>query len=106
MHAECICFAVQSWGSRPLPERIAIKILSPSDLTFFDALYKQSNVGGNQKAINLNDNVFAKILYTDFAASSLGKDVEVPISVTVFGPSPSDPYRFARSRSEERRVGK
>src|SRR3546814_14097949 len=93
MHAECICFAVQSWGSRPLPERIAIKILSPSDLTFFDALYKQSNVGGNQKAINLNANVFAKILYPDFAARSLGQDEDDPISITVFEigtPSRSD----------------
>ena len=49
-----------------MPERIAIKILTVSDLTFFDALYQRSNVG-NQKAKNLNADVFAKQLYPDYA---------------------------------------
>ena len=79
-----------------MPERIAIKILTGSDLTFFDSFFKRSNIG-NQKAINLNADVFAKQFYQDFAERSLGEEVEVPVSVTVFGPRPGKPYHFARS---------
>ena len=79
-----------------MPERIVIKALTGSDLTFIDSFFKRSNIG-NQKAINLNANVFAKQLYPDFAERSAGKDVEVPVSVTVFGPRPGKSYRFARS---------
>lgn len=79
-----------------MPERIAIKILTGSDLTFFDTFFKRSNIG-NQKAINLNADVFAKQFYPDFAERSQGREIEIPISVTVFGPRPGKPYRFARS---------
>ncbi|GAB6053045.1 hypothetical protein JCM17960_18650 [Magnetospira thiophila] len=79
-----------------MPERIAIKILTGSDLTFFDTFFKRSNIG-NQKAINLNADVFAKQFYPDFAERSLGEEVEVPVAVTVFGPYPGKPYHFARS---------
>lgn len=79
-----------------MPERIAIKLLSGSDLTFFDTFFKRSNIG-NQKAINLNADVFAKQFYPDFAERSLGENVEIPVSVTVFGPRPGKAYKFARS---------
>jgi hypothetical protein len=79
-----------------VPERIAIKKLTGSDLTFFDSLYKRSNIG-NQKAINLNADVFSKELYPDLAESTLGRELEIPVSVTVLGPRPGKSYRFTRS---------
>lgn len=79
-----------------MPERIAVKVLSSSDLTFFDAIFKRSNVG-NQKAINLNADVFARQLYPDYAGHAVGREIEDAVSVVVFGPRPSKPYHFARS---------
>lgn len=79
-----------------MPEKLTIKVLTPSDLTFFDSFYKQ-NKKSNQKAINLNADIFAKGVYPDFSEASQGVDVEVPVSVTVFGPGESKPYKFTRS---------
>ncbi|UUX47987.1 hypothetical protein NUH88_11205 [Nisaea acidiphila] len=79
-----------------MPEKLTIKVLTASDLTFFDSFYKQ-NKKSNQKAINLNADVFAKEHYPDFAEASHGVDVELPVRVTVFGPGESDPYKFPRS---------
>ncbi|CAA6605895.1 conserved hypothetical protein [Rhodospirillaceae bacterium LM-1] len=79
-----------------VPERIAIKVLTSSDLTFFDTFYKRSNVG-NQKAINLNADVFGKQFYPDYAEQSHGKNVEQAVSVTIYGPRAGKPYHFARS---------
>ena len=80
-----------------MPERIAIKVMSGSDLSFFEELFKQRKTESNQKAINLNADVFANVLYPDFAEKSLGTNVEVPVWVTVHGPRPGKPYRFPRS---------
>lgn len=85
-----------------MPERIAIKVLTGSDLTFFDTFYRRSNIT-NQKAINLNKDVFADQLYPDFAEKSSGQEVEVPVSVAVFGPRPGKPYRFARSITKKQK---
>lgn len=84
-----------------MPERIAIKLLRSTDLTFFDSLFKRTN-GGKQKAINLNADVFAKQFYPDLAERSLGNEVEEPVTVTVYGPRPGKPYRFARSVTKKR----
>lgn len=79
-------------------ERIAVKILKGSDLTFFDSFYKKKNsVKGNQKSITLNANVFAKLFYPAVTDNTLGKAVEIPVSVVVIGPQPGKPYRFTRS---------
>jgi hypothetical protein len=80
-----------------MPERIAIKVLTGSDLTFFDSIFKKKNIGGNQKSINLNADVFVSVLYPNIGAGSLGRDVEIPVRVTVFGPLPGKAYKFARS---------
>lgn len=79
-----------------MPERIAIKVLTVSDLTFFDTFFKRSNVG-NQKAINLNADVFAKQLYPDYSERAVGRDVEDAVSVVIYGPRPGKPYKVARS---------
>jgi hypothetical protein len=80
-----------------MTERIAIKVMTGSDLTFFDAIFQAGTSGSNQKAINLNADVFAQVLYPDFTKHALGKSVEVPVKVSVLGPRPSKPYRFPRS---------
>lgn len=78
-------------------ERIAIKLLSDADLTFFDAIFKSRSIGGNQKAINLNARVFTKLFYPDLGRRAEASEIEVPVQVTVFGPGDSHPYQFFRS---------
>lgn len=87
---------------RAMPDRLAIKELTGSDLTFFDSIFKRSNVG-NQKAINLNADVFADVLYPDFAERSQGREVETPVAVTLYGPRPGKPYRFTRSITKKQK---
>ena len=77
-------------------ERVAVKILSASDLTFFEMHHKTSQVG-NQKSINLNADVFCKKLYPALIDRARGEDIEIPVSVTVYGPAGGPAYRFPRS---------
>jgi hypothetical protein len=79
-----------------MPDRIALKRLTPSDLTFFDAQWRQLGVG-NQKSINLNADPFSTRLYPGLAARARGSDVEIPIIVTILGPSRAGAYRVPRS---------
>lgn len=77
-------------------DRLAIKVLSNSDLTFFDAIYKSSNVG-NQKSINLNADIFTKKFYPSLGEKAVGSGIEVSVQVVVFGPSQFGAYQFSRS---------
>jgi hypothetical protein len=79
-----------------MPDRIAIKRLSLSDLTFFEALFRRLGVG-NQKSINLNADVFTGQLYPALAGNGSAETVDIPLSVTALGPGMAGPYRFPRS---------
>lgn len=80
-----------------MPEKIAIKVMAGSDLSFFDQLFKQRRTKSNQKAINLNADVFADVLYPNFAEIHPSEGGETRVSVTLRGPLPGRPYRFIRS---------
>ena len=52
----------QALATAPMMDKLALKRLTASDLTFFEWHFKNRNVG-NQKAINLNADVFSDQLY-------------------------------------------
>lgn len=70
-----------------MPDRIALKQLASSDLTFFEALYHKAHVT-NQKSINLNADVFIQQFYPGLP--ELGD--AFTISLTILGPNGSPPY--------------
>ncbi|ASP97025.1 hypothetical protein CDO24_06015 [Sinorhizobium meliloti] len=67
----------------------ALKRLRRSDLTFFDAQLKRQSAG-NQKAINLNRNVFIDLLFPLAPARSSGAPVRFPCELRIFGPGELD----------------
>ncbi len=79
-----------------MPDRIALKRLTSSDLTFFENLFRKLDVG-NQKSINLNANIFIKKFYPTLPdlVPTLG-DV-IPVSLTILGPAAAGPYVVARA---------
>lgn len=78
-----------------MPDRIAIKRLTESDLTFFESQFRlRSNL--RQKAINLNRDVFVNELYPILGeVTAAGR--EMPIGLTVHGPGTAGAYRLSRS---------
>lgn len=68
-----------------MPERIAIKRLTASDLTFFETLYRTLNAG-NQKAINLNADVFVDRFYPALPGLVHTLGDAIPVSLTILGP--------------------
>lgn len=65
--------------------KLALKRLTASDLTFFEWHFKNENAG-NQKAINLNRNVFVDLLYPALPDVAAEKEGRLPIDLTIFGP--------------------
>ena len=79
-----------------MTDRIAVKRLTASDLTFFEPLFRTINAG-NQKSINLNADVFIDELYPTLPAlvSTLG-DV-IPVTLTILGPDSAPAYVISRA---------
>lgn len=79
-----------------MTDRLAIKRLTASDLTFFEALYRKLNAG-NQKAINLNADVFITQFYPTLPGlvPTLGDVINV--SLTVLGPAGAAPHTISRA---------
>lgn len=66
-------------------DRIAVKKLTASDLTFFVWHFRNKNAG-NQKAINLNADVFVDQLYPDLPELAREHAGKIPIDLHIFGP--------------------
>lgn len=67
-------------------EKLAIKRLTASDLTFFEYHY-QTLRAGNQKSINLNKNVFIDRLYPDLPARVGARDDNrIHVRLRLYGP--------------------
>jgi hypothetical protein len=75
-------------------DRIALKRLTASDLTFFQYHYEHHNAG-NQKALNLSRNVFIDELYPSLADSSA--NAKLPVALYIYGPG-SNPEIYALQR--------
>jgi hypothetical protein len=65
--------------------RFALKRLTASDLTFFEWHFRNHNAG-NQKAINLNADVFVDQLYPGLPDLVLDKSGRLPIDLYLYGP--------------------
>ncbi|TLU71229.1 DUF3883 domain-containing protein [Lichenicoccus roseus] len=79
-----------------MPEFIAIKSLSASDLTLLDRFFGVINRTG-QKCINLNADVFVQLFYPDIETLTAARGGEVPVPITVFGPAAAPALRMNRS---------
>ena len=78
-----------------MPDRIALKRLAPADLVLFETLFRTADVGGKQKAITLNRDVFIDRLYPGLLAAAsmlLGDVIGVPVTLTILGPAAAPPY--------------
>jgi hypothetical protein len=76
-------------------EKIALKKLTHSDLTFFQCYY--ANQGKNpskQKALNLNSNVLVGKLYPELKNSTA--DTKIPVSLHIYGPGLADAHVLQR----------
>lgn len=68
-----------------MKRQLAIKALTASDLTLFEWHYRNENAG-NQKAINLNANVFVHTLYPRLPEFTLARDGRFPLDLYIYGP--------------------
>lgn len=75
--------------------KLAIKKLTASDLTFFEWHFRHRNAG-NQKAINLNRDVFIDKLYPDLPAIARRKGPRFPIELSIYGPGLANEYNRQR----------
>lgn len=73
------------------PERIAIKRLTLSDLTFFNFHYQREGISAKQSGINLNTQVFIK----EFFGGLRGERRIINTSTTIYGPDNFGAFRPA-----------
>lgn len=79
-----------------MTERLALKRLTASDLTFFESLFRKLNAG-NQKAINLNADVFVEQLYPALPALVPALGDVITISLTILGPNAASAHTISRA---------
>jgi hypothetical protein len=66
-------------------EKMAVKKLTASDLTFFEVHFIH-RPAGNQKAINLNANVFIRELYPSLPETEIARSGKIPLDLFIYGP--------------------
>jgi len=82
-----------------MTRKLALKRLTDSDLTFFQRRF-ENHPKGNQKAINLNADVFVNKLYPGLSDPSAGR--KFPMDLFIYGPGKTGVYNIQRKivRSE------
>jgi hypothetical protein len=75
--------------------KYAVKRLTASDLTFFFWHFKYKNAG-NQKAINLNADVFVNQLYPQLPDMALSRGGKFPLDLFLYGPGLKGEYNLQR----------
>jgi hypothetical protein len=75
--------------------KLAVKRLTASDLTFFEWQFRNRN-SGNQKAINLNADVFIDELYPGLPTTSYAAQGSLPLALSVYGPGSEGEYSLQR----------
>lgn len=76
-------------------QKLALKRLSASDLTFFEWHFIHRNAG-NQKAINLNADVFIGQLYPNLPGIAEGQGDRLPVDLYLYGPGLAGEYNLQR----------
>ncbi|PPQ43660.1 DUF3883 domain-containing protein [Rhodopseudomonas palustris] len=79
-----------------MTERIALKRLTDSDLTFFEVMFRKLNAG-NQKAINLNADIFIEKFYPTLPALKSAPNDVIPVTLTILGPKGVGPHIISRA---------
>lgn len=76
-----------------MPQKLALKRLTKSDLTLFDWHFK-NHPAGNQKGTNLNANIFIDRLYPSVpeVIQEPDRDHALPLELRMFGPGLSTEY--------------
>lgn len=75
--------------------RLAIKRLTASDLTFFEWQFRNRNAG-NQKAVNLNADVFIDELYPGLPGTAMGTEGKRTLDLFIYGPGLRSEYNLQR----------
>jgi hypothetical protein len=78
-----------------MAQRLALKRLTASDLTFFQWQFVHRNAG-NQKAINLNADVFIDMLYPNLPESTQSQNGRIPLDLYLYGPGLAPEYNLQR----------
>ena len=76
-------------------DKLALKRLTASDLTFFEWHFRNRNAG-NQKAINLNADVFIGQLYPALEAIVRDRQNKLGIDLWIAGPGAANPVNLQR----------
>lgn len=79
-----------------MSRKLAIKRLTSSDLTIFKWHHKTLHDAGNQKAINLNADVFIKLLYPILPELPIGRQGRIPLDLLIYGPGSDLLYNLQR----------
>jgi hypothetical protein len=75
--------------------KMAVKRLTDSDLTLFEWQFRNRNAG-NQKAINLNADVFIDVLYPSLHETPDGRTGRIPLDLVLFGPGRAKAWNLQR----------
>jgi hypothetical protein len=78
-----------------LSDHIAIKRLTASDCTLFEAVFRRIGAG-NQKSINLNTDVFVDVIFPGMASISPVAETEIALPLNIYGPAGKGVYKIAR----------
>ena len=78
-----------------MEQRIAIKRLSASDCTLFEAVFRTIGAG-NQKSINLNADILTDQFYPSLAAAAESSSNEITIALSIYGPGAKGAHKLAR----------
>ncbi|MBU2647867.1 DUF3883 domain-containing protein [bacterium] len=78
-----------------MKNKLCVKSLTASDLTFFKWQFQERNAG-NQKSINLNADVFIDALYPDLPALAQEMSGRIPLDLTFYGPGYSPRHNIQR----------
>ena len=76
-------------------DKLALKRLTASDLTFFEWQFKNRNAG-NQKANNLNADVFSNQLYPALEAIARDRQDKLGVDLWIVGPAAAEPVNLQR----------
>ncbi len=75
--------------------KLAIKRLTASDLTFFEWQFRNRNAG-NQKAVNLNADIFIDELYPGLPGTAMGIEGKRTLDLFIYGPGLGSEYNLQR----------
>jgi|GEM_PF-417844 len=78
-----------------MADHFAIKRLTASDCTLFEAVFRTIDAG-NQKSINLNADVLVGRLYPNLSAAAVATDNAILLAVAIYGPDAKPAHRLTR----------